>query len=330
MIIKLNSLSVVKVAQALLVASSLFCAFGAHAQASKNTVRILVGFPAGGGVDAVARHLADGMSTALGQPVVVENRTGAGGQIAAQALKGAAPDGNTLFLSNDHTVVTIPLTTKNPGFNPAKDFTPIANVANVAFAIAVHPSIKVTKMADLSAWVHQNPGKANVGVPASASLPEFTVGLLNKALNMDAVAVAYRGGAPMVVDLIGGQVPIGITSVSELLPYQKADKIRVLAVSGQARTPLLPDVPTFTELSIKGLEQSNFLAFFAPAGTPPAVVIRYNELLRTLLASASIQEKVEGLGMQPAHSSPEELSQKLQRTTDNWATVIKQSGFKPQ
>lgn len=300
------------------------------AQGSAQPVRILVGFPAGGGVDAASRHVADVLSQQMGQSFVVDNRTGAGGQIAAVALKQAAPNGQTLFMSNDHTVVIVPQTMKSPGFNPATDFVPVARVVQIAFGLAVHPSTQAHRLADYGKWVREQAGRGAVGVPAPASVPEFTTGLLGQHLGAATNAVPYRGGAPMVTDLIGGQIPAGITSLSELLPQQKAGKLRVIAVSGTQRSALLPDAATFAEQGVKGVEQSNFLALYAPAGTPAPVIKRYQEALREALAQPALREKLEGLGMQVDFAAGDVLASQMAQMTETWGQLIRASGFKPQ
>jgi len=312
------------------LALSLGLAIPALAQGNHQPVRILVGFPAGGGVDAAARHVADALTQQMGQSFVVDNRTGAGGQIAAVALKQAAPNGQTLFMSNDHTVVIVPQTMKSPGFNPAADFVPVARVTQIAFGLAVHPSTQAQHLADYGKWLHAQTDRGSIGVPAPASVPEFTAGLLAQHLGVATNAVPYRGGAPMVADLIGGQIPAGITSLSELLPQQKAGKLRVIAVSGTQRSPLLPEAPTFAEQGVKGVEQSNFLALYAPAGTPAPVVKRYQDALREALAQPALREKLEGLGMQVDFAAGDVLARQMAQMTDSWGQLIRASGFKPQ
>jgi len=316
--------------RATIAAAALVAAVGAFAQGGTSPIRILVGFPPGGNIDSVARYLADAMRTALGQTVVVENRSGAGGQVAAQALKAAAPDGNTLMLSNEHAVAFITLTLKNPGYDPRKDFSPVATVATLPIAIAVHPSTKSTTLADFGAWTRTKGVPANVGVPAPASLPDFAVKLIGKGIGADLTSVPYRGGAPMVADLLGGQVPAGVTGLTELLPHYRSGAIRILAVSGDARSPLLPDVPAFGELGVKHLDEPVFMGLFAPAGTAAAVLTRYNDVLRAVLAKSGTQEHLDTLGARAAYGGPDDLRRRVERTIENWAPIVEQSGYKPQ
>ncbi|MGE4335160.1 MAG: tripartite tricarboxylate transporter substrate-binding protein [Pigmentiphaga sp.] len=317
-------------AYAMALATGLATGAACFAQSSSAPVRILVGFAPGGGVDAVARHLAEALGRELNQPFIVENRAGAGGKIAAMALAQAAPDGQTLFLSNDHTVVTIPLTTKDAGFDPDTDLALIGNVVQIAMGLAVHPSTQVTNLQEFAAWARQNPQHANVGVPAPASVPEFAVSLVAEKLGIEANPVAYRGGAPMARDLLAGQILAGITAPSELLQHVQAGGIRVIAVSGTERSPLLPDAPTFAEEGIEGLEMSNFLSLFAPAGTPEVVIQRYSKALNRVLEDPALRDKLAALGMEPDYTGPDGVRGNLRHASETWSTVIEKIGFQPQ
>ncbi len=316
--------------RAAVLALGVAATLGAHAQ-SRQPVRILVGFAAGGGVDTIARLLAESMATTLGQSVVVENRPGAGGMIAAQALKAAVPDGTTLLLTNDHTVAILPHTLKAPGYSTERDFAPVALVSDKGvMGLATHNGTGIRELKDIAEWARQNPGKSNFGVPAPGSMPEFAVSLLGKSLNVDGTAVPYKGGAPMVLDLAAGQIPFGITSTAELYPFVKDQKMRVLAVTGPARLPDLPNVPTFTELGVKGMEMANVVGLYAPAGTPPAVIARYTEAVRVAVASPKIQERMLTLGVPANFGGPEAMAKSIQNISDTWGPVIKQSGYQPQ
>ena len=311
------------------LALGLAAALSAHAQATP-PIRILVGFAAGGGVDTTARVIAESMSQTLSQTVVVENRPGAGGLIAAQALKAAPADGTTLMLTNDHTVAILPHTLKNPGFSTTKDFTPVARVSELVFGLAAAADTQVTSVKDIATWARRNPGRTNFGTPAPGSMPEFAASLISKTLGVDGVPAAYRGGAPMVADLTAGQIPFGLTSTFELLPFHKSQKIRILAVSGPARRPELAEVPTFDELGIKELALPNILGLYAPSGTPPAVVTRYSEAVRAALASEKVKERLQATGTVVSYGAPEALAQGMQHISDTWAPIIRQSGFQPQ
>ena len=301
--------------------------------AQEGAVKMLVGFPAGGSTDAIARYLAQGMQQELGKSVVVDNRPGAGGQIAAQALKAAKPDGMTLFLSNSHTVSMIPLTLVNPGFDTAKDFAPVGLVAINPDVFAINPAMvgnASTSLKDFVAWAKANPGKGNVGVPAPASAPDFAVGVVASALGSDLKSVPYRGDGPVALDLVGGQIAGGIGSVGAMLQHAKTGKIRIVAVNGSTRLPLLPDVPTYSELGIKGYEEVIFTAVFAPAGTPANLVQSYNAAITKVVKSADFVEKLSTLGIVAATSTPAELGTRVQATNHAWTTMVKNAGYKPQ
>lgn len=307
-------------------------AAAAPASAQGGPIRILVGFPPGGSTDVIARHLAQGMQQELGRPVIVENRGGAGGQIAAQALKAAAPDGATLFLSNSHTVSMIPLTILNPGFDTAKDFTPVGLVAINPDVLAVNPAVigkPTANLREFAAWAKENPGKGNVGVPAPASAPDFAVGVIAAALKSDLKSVPYRGDGPVAQDLVGGQIAGGIGSVGAMLQHAKAGKIRMVAVNGTSRLALLPDVPTYAEQGVPGYEEVIFTAMFAPAGTPPALIQRYNAVITKLVKSPDFAEKLSALGITAASSTPEELAARMVKTHEAWTAMVAKAGYKP-
>jgi len=302
----------------------------ATATAQEAPLRILVGFPAGGSIDTLARHLANELSALLKRNVIVENRPGAGGQIAAAALKGAAPDGSTLFLTNSHTVSMIPLTVRNPGFEPGKDFAPVARVAISPDVLGVNVKVVGEKggLRELAEWAKANPGKASVGVPAPASAPDFAVRMMAGAFGADFNAVPYRGDGPVVQDLVAGQVAAGIGSVGAMSQYVKAGQIRLVAVNLPARMPAMPEVPTYTEQGLKGYESGNFVALFAPAGTPSDIVGRYNAAVAEAVKSPDFVQKLGTLGITPAHSSAQALAGLLKEADAAFAEMVRAAGFR--
>jgi tripartite-type tricarboxylate transporter receptor subunit TctC len=302
---------------------------GALAQPARQ-VRILVGFPPGGGTDAIARLLADRLKDALGAPVIVENRPGAGGQLAAQALKAAAPDGGTLFISHDHTVSILPLVTKNPGFDPARDFVPVAGFATFVNAFAVPAGTPARSFGEYVDWVRREGGKSAVGVPAPASVPEFLVKVIGQKYRLDLVAAPYRGSAPMIGDMLGNQIPAGVGSVPEFIENHRAGKLRVLAVLGGARQPALPDVPTFAELGLAGFEDVPYYGFFAPAGTPQPAIDAFAAALGKVIATPELRERLAGLGFTVSFMSQKQLAERERAYTQTWARIVRDSGFQPQ
>jgi tripartite-type tricarboxylate transporter receptor subunit TctC len=299
------------------------------AQAPAGPVRILVGFPAGGTIDVVGRVLADKLKDELGVPVVVEVRAGAGGQIAAQALKQAAPDGRTLLLSPDHTMVTIPLTVRNPGFDVAKDFVPVAQVARYLGALAVASNTGVKNLAEYLAWLKANPARASVGVPAPGSLQQFSLATISRAAGVPVAAVPYRGSQPLVADLAAGQVPAGITALGDFLEFHATDKLRVIATIDTRRAPQLPDVPTFNEQGMK-LDFNFWLGLFAPAGTPASAVQRINAAVAKALAQPDVRERMLKLVFEPTTGTPAALAERIAADTRYWEPIIKSSGWVPQ
>ena len=309
-------------------AGALTAAGIAQAQEPRGAIRLLVGYPPGGPADTAARIVSDKLAQVLDQPVLVDNRPGAGGQLAAQALKAAPADGSVLFLSNAHTVVTIPLTVKAPGFSPATDFRPVGIVASFELALAAHPKTGARTLAALKAWFAAHRADASIGVPAPASAPEFVAGRIARVFQVDAVPVAYRGATPMVQDLLGGQLAAGVSGVSDFLPYQDGGRLRILAVS--RATPLLPGVPSFADAGLGGLEATDVLGLYAPAATPEATVARYNEALRRVLAMPEVTARLRGHAMTAAPGTPAEHAQRLAQVSRMLAGLVQESGFVPQ
>ena len=303
---------------------------GGAAQTQDQPLRILVGFPAGGGTDAIARHLAHDMSLALKRNVVVENRPGAGGQIAANALKAAAPDGHTLFFSNSHALAMIPLTIRNPGYDPLKDFAPVALATISNDVMAVNPKVvgNVGNLAGLIEWVKAHPGKGNIGVPAPLSDPDFGVRLLATEFKTSLTSAPYRGDAPLVQDLVAGHIPAGIGTVGALMPYHKLGQLRIIAVAAPQRMTELPEVQAYVEQGLKGYATSGYTGMLAPAGTPRAIITRYNEVISAIVKSPQFAAKVESLGVIPTASTPEELGSRIQTTTAAFKQVLDRVGFR--
>ncbi|UUZ75702.1 Bug family tripartite tricarboxylate transporter substrate binding protein [Polaromonas sp. P1(28)-13] len=301
------------------------------AQAQTGTIKLLVGFPAGGGTDVIARTLAEKLKDSLGTTVVVENRAGAGGQIAAQALKAAPADGTTFFLTHDHTVSILPLVVKNPGFDPAKDFVAVAGFATFVNALAVSGGTPAKSMNEYVAWVrNQGAGKGNVGIPAPASVPEFLVKLIGEKYTLDLQAAPYRGSAPMIADMLGNQIGAGVGSVPDFIENHKAGKIRVVAVLGGSRQAALPDVPTFAELGLAGFEDVPYYGIFAPAGTPKASIDRFSEAVAKVIALPEVRDRLTAMGLTVGYMPPQQLASREQAYAKTWARIIKASGFQAQ
>lgn len=299
------------------------------AQSLSGPVRILVGFPAGGTIDVVTRQIAEHMRETLGTQVVVDNPTGAGGQIAAQALKRAAPDGRTLMVAPDHTAVILPETLNNPGFDIAKDFTAIGMVANYAGALAVSNASGVT---DMNGWV----GKAkasgtpvSVGVAAPGSKGVFAMHAMSKHHAAVFNAVPYRGSVPLVQDLNGGHLDAGITALGDFLEHHKGGRLKVVAITGDQRASALPDVPTAKELG-HPINLNFWIAMFAPVGTPEALVQQFNQALNRALADPKVKDRMAHLVFDPAPGTPAAVSARIAAERQYWAPLIKASGWVKQ
>ena len=294
-------------------------------------IRLLVGFPPGGGTDAIARLLADKLKDRLGAPVVVENRPGAGGQIAARALKAAPADGTTLFLTHDHTISILPQVVKNPGFAPDEDFVPVAGIASFVNGFALAGGTPARSFTGYVEWLRkQHGGKGAVGIPAPASTPEFLVQLLARRYQLDLVAAPYRGGAPLLADMMGNQIAAGIGSVQDFIEHHRGGKLRVVGVLGTQRQAALPDVPTFDELGLKGFEDLPYYGIYAPAGTPGAFIAQFSAALAQVLAQPALHEQLTTLGLTVGHMAPGQLAARQKAYTAAWARIIRNSGFTAQ
>jgi tripartite-type tricarboxylate transporter receptor subunit TctC len=301
------------------------------AQAQSGPIKLMVGFPPGGGTDAIARILADKLKDQLGVSVLVDNKAGAGGQLAAQALKAAPADGNTLFLSHDHTITILPLVVKNPGYDSARDFVPVAGFATFANGLAVSGGTPAKSMAEYVAWVQkQGAGKDTVGVPAPASVPEFLVKVIGQKYQLDLQAAPYRGSAPMMADMLGNQIHAGVGSVPDFIENQKAGKIRMVAVLGGKRQAALPEVPTFAELGLAGFEDLPYYGIFAPKGTPQAVIDKLGSAVAKVIALPEVRERLTVMGLTVGYMTSAQLASREQAYAKTWARIIKDSGFTAQ
>ena len=299
----------------------------ANAQVDK-PVRILVGFAAGGSADIAARSIAEHMKDELKQPVVVENRPGAGGRIVAEALKNAPADGSVLMLAPIVVPVLAPLVFSKLPYDPVADFAPVAHVANFQFALSVHAAHPAKTIGELLAWYRANPAKANFGSPAPGSLPHFFGVMIARASGVDLVHVPYNGGAPLMNGLMGEQVSVAIDTTVEQIELYKAGKIRLLAVSAATRSPPAPEVPTFLEQGLASVEGTSWFAVYAPARTPEATLRQLNGAINKALAVADVRQRFAKLGLEPTGGTAADLAARMKADTARWSPVVKASGFK--
>jgi tripartite-type tricarboxylate transporter receptor subunit TctC len=310
-----------------LLAMSLLFAAAAQAEVDK-PVRVLVGFAPGGSADIAARLLAERMAAELKQPVVVENKPGAGGRIAAEMLKNAAPDGATIMLAPIVVPVLAPLVFTKLPYNPVTDFVPVAHVANFQFGLSVAAGHPARSVVELVAWFKANPALANFGSPAPGSLPHFFGVMIATGTGLDLVHVPFNGGGPLMNALVGNQVSSAIDTLVDQIEMHRGGKTRILATSGAARSPLLPDVPTFAEAGLKGVEGSSWFAVYAPAKTSAATVQQLNAAVNKALAAPEVRERFGKLGLEPTGGSPADLVAITKRDSERWAPVVKASGFR--
>ena len=313
----------------LLSAAALGAAPAVWAQ-SDAPIHLLVGFPPGGGSDAIARLLAEKLQADLGRPVLVDNRPGAGGQLAGQQLKAARADGTTLFLSHDHTLSILPQVVKKPGFDPQTDFEPVGGIATFVNGLAVSGGTPARSVSEFIAWVRKQGGQAGIGIPAPASTPEFLVQLLGKKYDLKLTPVPYKGSAPMMADMLGNQIAAGVGSVQDFIEYQRAGKLRMIGVLGGQRQAAMPDVPTFSELGVKGLEDTPFYGIWAPKGTPRTFVDRFSRALQQVVAQPDVRARLVDLGLSVEYMSPRQLDQRERAYTKVWSRIIAESGFEPR
>ncbi len=300
----------------------------AQAQALDSPLRIVVGYAPGGSSDRVARIVADKLQTKLGQPVIVDNKTGAGGRLAAQQVKATPAGQNVLMLANPAVMVVAPLVFKDNGYDADRDFVPVSHVNNYEFGVAVATAVPVRELSHLMAWLRTNPDKANFGVPATGSLPHFFGLMTGEKAKVDAQVVGYRGSAPLLNDLLGGQVAVAFDTLDTLLPQHDAGKIRILAVSGDKRSPHAPAIPTFRQAGLD-LVATGWNAFFAPATMPRAKVEQLAKAIREVMQDPDTQRKMIDAKMTPVVSTPAQTEAMLKAFRVQWAPVVQKSGYQP-
>jgi len=300
----------------------------AQPQSGDSTLRIVTGFAPGGATDRVARIVADKLQAKLGVTVVVDNRTGAGGRLAAQLVKATPPGQQVLMLANPAVMVVAPLVFKDNGYDPERDFVPVSHVNDYDFAVSVGAAVPVKELSHLVAWLRANPDQANFGVPATGSLPHFFALMLAEKAGVRAQVVGYRGSAPLITDLIGGQVPVSIDTLETVLPQHASGKLRILASSGAHRAAISPDIPTFRESGLP-LVATGWNAFFAPATMPAAAVQRYAQAITEVMKDPDTQRRFLAAQMTPVASTQAQTQAMLKAYRAQWAPVVQKSGYQP-
>lgn len=292
------------------------------AQNRTEAIQLLVGFSAGGGLDTSARIIAKGMSDVLNQPVLVINKPGAGGLLAAQALKAAPADGHTVWLANDHSVAILPHTVPSNTYSADRDLRPIALVNRSALALGASVVSGVHDLGSLREYLKVHPGVVNIGVPAAASLPEVIAYEIGSQLQTQTQAIPYKGGGPMLTDLLAGQIPLGVSGAVEISRLDRAKKINVVAVTGTRRHPALPDTPTFEELGLAGLDITNVIGMYARAGVPEAEADRLTAALKQTLEDPETQKLLAETGTYAKYGPPEALAEAMGEVSNHWAPRV--------
>jgi tripartite-type tricarboxylate transporter receptor subunit TctC len=300
----------------------------AFAQSPDGPLRIVVGYAPGGATDRVARIVGDKLQARLGVPVVVDNKPGAGGRLAAQQVKASPAGQNVLMLANPAVMVVAPLVFKDSGYDPERDFVPVSHVNDYEFALSVSTAVPVRELPHLLAWMRANPDKANVGVPATGSLPHFFGLMVGEKAKVQTQVVGYRGSAPLLTDLIGGQVPIAVDTLDVVIPQHQAGKVRILAMSGAKRSPFAPEVPTFKEAGLD-LVALGWNAFFAPATMPREKVARFSQAIREVMQDPDTTRRFKDALMTPVASTQEQTAAMLKAYRAQWAPVVQKSGYQP-
>jgi tripartite-type tricarboxylate transporter receptor subunit TctC len=313
---------------ALLATTTGFWGGTANAQTSADKpIKILVGFPPGGSADVVARVLAQHMTAKLGgQPVIVENKPGAAGRIAIEALKNSAPDGTTLFVTPSGPMVIFPHVFKKLGFDPVKDFTPVSQLAGFQFAITSGPKSNAKNVAEMLAKAKSDASTASFASPGAGTVPQFLGVMLSDAAKVELQHVPFQGGAPALNALLGGHVGYGIDVVSESLEAHKSGKARIIAVSGAKRSSELPDVPTLREQGV-AMDASAWFAIYGPANMPAATLSRINKAVVEAINDQAAKTKLGSMGFDVIGSTPEQLAAVQKADLNKWEKPIKATGF---
>ena len=301
----------------------------AHAQGyPSKPVRIIAPFAPGSTIDIIGRIIAPRLTEALGQPVIVENRSGAGGMLGMDAAAKSAPDGHTLAIGALGPLAMNPSLYPKTPFDPVRDFAAVSLLATGPVVIAVHPSIPARTVTELVELAKKRPGQLNYGSPGVGTSPHLTGELFKIQTGADIVHVPYKGNAEAITDLIGGQISIVFTGVPPVVPLAKAGKVRLLATTGKQRMPNLPDVPTIAEAGVTGADVLIWYGVVVPAATPRDVIARLNREIVKLMNLPDVREKFAQQSVDPATDTPEQFAQMIRDEVARWSKVIRTAGIK--
>ncbi|MBK9607146.1 MAG: tripartite tricarboxylate transporter substrate binding protein [Betaproteobacteria bacterium] len=291
-------------------------------------IRLVVPFPPGGAVDFYARVVQQPLSEALGQQLVIDNKAGASGMVGAEIVAKSPPDGYTLLLGNIASLaINVGLYAKMP-YDPLKDLTPIVRTVDVNYVLVVHPSVPANTVPELVAYAKANPGKLSYGSAGSGSLPHLGTELFKAQTGIDMLHVPYKGGGPMVTDLLGGTVQVVIGDQANLMPHVQSGKLRALAVATSKRSPNFPNLPTIAESGLAGYDSTAWQGLAGPAGLPPDVVKRLNEAFNAVMAMPAVREKLTGGGLEVVGGPPEQFARFIAAEITKWTKIAKDVGAK--
>jgi tripartite-type tricarboxylate transporter receptor subunit TctC len=293
------------------------------------TVRFIVPFPPGGSTDVAARTLADKLTRALGQQVVVDNRGGGGGAIGTVEVARAAPDGYTLLFVAD-PVITLHLVVKNVQFDMQRDFSAVTQVTTQPIAVAVHASLPVKSVQELIAYAKANPGKLSFAHSGTGSGQHMSGELLKKMAGIDIVHIPYKGGGPAVQDLVGGQVPMGVLGSTPLIPHHRAGRIRIIAFTSKERFAPMPEIPTLHESGLAGFDTTQWLGILAPKGTPAEIISRVHAESVKALALPEVKERLAQAALLAVGSTPKEFEALIRADLERWSAIAKELNLQPQ
>jgi tripartite-type tricarboxylate transporter receptor subunit TctC len=292
-------------------------------------IRLVVGFPPGGAADFVSRAFQEPLGKALGQPIVVDNRPGAGSSIAAEHVAKSAPDGYTVLIASPSSILVNPVITPKAGFQPSKDLVPVSKVSSSPLILAVNPAVPASSVKELIAHAKQNPGKLNFATSGNGSAPHLAAVLFLRLAGVDMVHVPYKGGAPAVQSVLAGDTQLSFATPPSVLPLVQAGRLRALAITSRAATPLIPGVPGMAGARLPDYEIGFWYGFFVPAGTPPEVVRRLFEATSQVVNAPETGRILAREGTETAGSaSPEEFARFLAEDAKLWARLVKESGAK--
>ncbi len=292
----------------------------------EKTIRIIVPYPAGGTADLLARSIGQKMAESLGRQILIDNRAGAGGNIGADLAARAAPDGYTLLMGTVATHAINPNLYPKMPYDAARDFAPIILVATLPNLLVVHPSVPARNVKELIALAKSKPGELAYASAGNGTSQHLSGELFKKMTGVDMIHVPYKGNAPAVTDLVGGQVQVMFDNIPVSLQQVRAGKLRALAVTGPRRSPVLPDLPTLSEAGLSGFSIASWFALFAPAGTPPKILLRLNQEAGKAIASQQLRQQWLTQGIEPAGSTSEQLAAFQRKEVLKWAKIVRDSG----